>query len=241
MKHPAVVLVVVCLLSLSAEAQQNVPKYILPDTLSVSAEGKFEADPDTAVLNFNISAQETTSKAAYDRASRAAEQIRQLLRSNGVDPKSAEIGYFAIAPVEDYRSPKRKVVGYRVNSNVTVKLKDFSKIGPIVQQLSDLDITDDQSISYILEQMDAAKIKAAEDGFYRARAEAEAIAKAGGRVLGSLTYASVDTYGQIRPVTMRTATTYRAEAAMAPAPTEQFTPNKITVTAQVEAVFGLRY
>ena len=48
-----------------------------PNTIFVGADGKFEANPDTALVQFNISAQEESSRAAYDRASKAGEQIRQ--------------------------------------------------------------------------------------------------------------------------------------------------------------------
>ena len=60
-----------------------------PNTVFVGADGKFEANPDTAVMQFNISAQEATSREAYDRASKEAEQVRQILRSNGI---RAEVG-----------------------------------------------------------------------------------------------------------------------------------------------------
>src|ERR1043166_5525724 len=100
------------------------------NTVFVGADGKFEANPDTALVQFNISVQEETSRAAYDRASKAAEQIRGILRSNGIEPKVAEIGFFSLQPVYDFKTPKRKLVGYRVNANVSLKLKDFSKLAP---------------------------------------------------------------------------------------------------------------
>src|SRR3989442_6762988 len=113
-----------------------------PNTVFVGADGRFEANPDTALVQFNISAQEDTSRAAYERASKAAEQVRQILRANGIEPKAAEIGYFSLQPVYDYKNPKRKLVAYRVNANVSLKLKDFSKIAPILLQLSETDVTE---------------------------------------------------------------------------------------------------
>ena len=62
------------------------------EAITFGADGKFEANPDTALMQFNISAQEATSREAYDHASKSAEQVRQILRSNGIEPKSAEIG-----------------------------------------------------------------------------------------------------------------------------------------------------
>jgi uncharacterized protein YggE len=211
-----------------------------PNTVFVGADGKFEANPDTAVVQFNISAQENDSRAAYDRASKQAEQVRQILRSNGIEPTAAQLGYFSIEPVYDYRQAKRKLVAYRVNVNVSLKLKDFTKIAPIVQQLSDGDITDEQSISYTLADIDAAKTKAVEDAYRRARASAEAVARAGGRTLGELSYASVDTFENVRPMPMQPIARMSAMAQAAPAPTEQFSPQTTSVTAHVNAMFTLR-
>jgi uncharacterized protein len=227
------------LLATSALAQDHPAVTAQPNTVYVGADGKFEANPDTAVVQFNISAQENSSRAAYDRASAQAEQLRQILRSNGIDPKSAEIGYFSIQPIYDYRQAKPKLVAYRVTANVSLKLKDFAKIAPIVQQLSESDITGDQSITYTLENMDAAKTKAVEDAYRRARESAAAVAQAGGRTLGELSYASVDTFENIRPVPRVRAMTAMA-TANAPAPTEEFSPQTVTVTAHVNALFALK-
>src|SRR5579864_7692576 len=210
-----------------------------PNTVFVGADGKFEANPDTALVQFNISAQEDNSRAAYDRASKQAEQVRQILRSNGIEPTAAQLGYFSFEPVYDYKQAKRKLVAYRVNVNVSLKLKDFTKIAPIVQQLSDGDITDEQSISYTLDDIDAAKTKAVEDAYRRARASAEAVAHAGGRTLGELSYASVDTIAN-RPMPMQPMARMSAMAQAAPAPTEGFSPETTSVTAHVNAMFTLK-
>jgi uncharacterized protein YggE len=83
------------------------------NTVYVGADGKFEAAPDTAVINFNIGAQEPVLKDAYARAQRAAEQIRQTLTANGIDPKEAQISSFQVSPVYDWKNPKRKLVDCR--------------------------------------------------------------------------------------------------------------------------------
>ena len=239
MKARVVFLILAVALGAGVAAAQERP-VAQPNTVYVGADGRFESSPDTALLQFNISAQEETAKAAYDRASRAAEQTREILRSNKIDPKEAQISSFSIDPVYDYRNPKRKLVGYRVNSNVSLKLKDFAKIAPIVQQLSEIDISGDQSLSYILDNMDAAKIKAVQDALHRARNEADAVAEAGGRKLGELSFASVDTFerGPIQPMMARVAT--MGGPAATPAPTEEFSAQKITVTAHVNALFNLK-
>jgi uncharacterized protein YggE len=228
------------LLSQVAAAQDRPTVTSQPNTVFVGADGKFEANPDTALMQFSISAQEATSREAYDRASKSAEQVRQILRSNGIDPKSAEIGYFSLQPVYDYKNPKRKLVAYRVNANVSLKLKDFSKIAPIVQQLADADVTDTQSLTYTMEDMDAAKAKAIEDAYRRARESASALARSSGRALGELSYASVDTFDNVRVAPVPGAMMRMSAEAAPPPPTEEFTPQSVSVTAHVNALFGLK-
>ncbi|MGD0507140.1 MAG: SIMPL domain-containing protein [Terriglobales bacterium] len=211
----------------------------LPNTIFVGADGKFETAPDTALIQFNISAQADNAKDAYDQAAQQAEAVRQVLRANGIDPKSAEIGFFSVNPQYDWKNPKHKVVGYQVRTSVSLKLKDFSKIGPVTQQLADASVSDSQSLSYMLDSTEEAKSKAVADAYRRARASAQSLATASGRTLGELSYASVDTFENVRmvnPVPHRAM----AMAAQAPAPTEEFSPQNVTVTAHVNAMFALK-
>ncbi|HEV2470902.1 MAG TPA: SIMPL domain-containing protein [Candidatus Sulfotelmatobacter sp.] len=211
-----------------------------PNTVYVGADGKYEAAPDTAEIQLNISVQDDSSQAAYQRASKNVEQVRDVLRNNGLDPKMATVGFFSVQPVYEWK-PKQHVVGYRVTTDVTLKLKDFSKVGPITQQLADANVSETQNLTYILENMDEAKDRAVQDAYRRARNYADTIARASGRVLGELSYASVDTFENApRPIMARMARPMAAMANAAPAPTEEFTPQTVTVTAHVNAVFTLK-
>lgn len=210
-----------------------------PNTVYVGADGKYEAAPDTAEIQFSISVQSDTSQKAYQDAAKNVEQVRQVLRANGIDPKTASFGFLSVQPVYDWK-PKQHVVGYRVTSDISLKLKDFSKIGPITQQLADANVSETQTLNYVLENMDEAKNHAVEDAYRRARNSAETIAHASGRTLGDLSYASVDTFENVRPVMPRMMRPMAAMAAAAPAPTEEFTPQTVSVTAHVNALFNLK-
>ncbi len=239
-------LVTVCaVLVLSAFLMAQSPTLTaLPNTVFVGADGKFETAPDTALIQFNISAQADSAKEAYDQAAKEAETTRQVLRANGIDPKSAEIGFFSVNPQYDWKNPKHKVVGYQVRTSVSLKLKDFSKIGPVTQQLADASVSGESqslSLSYTLDSTDEAKSKAVADAYRRARASAQSLATASGRALGELSYASVDTFENNRVVVpMQRRATPMAMAAPVPAPTEEFSPHNVTVTAHVNAMFVLK-
>jgi uncharacterized protein YggE len=212
---------------------------VTPNTVFVGADGKFETAPDTALIQFNISAPAKSAKEAYDQAAQQAEGTRQVLRANGIDPKSAEVGFFSVNPEYDWKNPKHIVIGYQVRTSVSLKIKDFSKIGPVTQQLADASVSESQSLSYTLDSPDEAKSKAVADAYRRARASAQSLADASGRTLGELSYASVDTFENIRVVAPGPRRAM-AMAGQAPAPTEEFSPQNVTVTAHVNAMFNLK-
>jgi len=231
-------LLLLCL-SAAAFAQEHPTITAQQNSVYVGADGKFESAPDTAQIQFNVSVQDETSQVAFQRASKNVDQVRQVLRTNGIDPKSANIGFLSVQPVYEWK-PKQHVVGYRVTTDVTLKLKDFSKVGPITQQLAEANVSETQTLNYSLENMDEAKNHAVEDAYRRARNSAETLAHASSRTIGELSYASIDTYENPHVVMPRMARAAMASAAATPAPTEEFTPQTVTVTAHVNALFNLK-
>jgi hypothetical protein len=229
-----------CILSAASLAQEHPAVTALPNSVYVGADGKFESAPDTAVLQFNISVQDDSSQTAYQHASKEVEQVRDVLRANNIEPKAATIGFLSVQPAYEYKNGKQKPIGYRVTTNVTFKLKDFSKIGSITGQLAEANVSESQTLNYILENIDEAKNKAVEDAYRRARNSADALARASGRTIGELSYASVDTFENQRMPVPRMARAMAATSNVAPAPTEEFTPQNVTVTAHVNALFNLK-
>jgi len=241
MKSAVIFLALILFATGAVVAQEHPTVAAQSNTVYVGADGKFEAAPDTAQIQFHVSVQEDTSQAAFDHASKQVEQVRQVMRANGIDTKAATVGFLSVQPVYDWKNPKQKVIGYRVSTDITLKLKEFSKVGPVSQQLADANVSETLSLSYTLENMDDAKNKAVEDAYRRAHNSADTLARASGRGLGDLSYASVDTFEMARLTMPRMARPMAAMATAAPpAPTEDFTPQTVTVTAHVNALFNLK-
>jgi len=233
-------LVVSALAGISA-AQNPAQNGIQLNSIYAGADGKFEAAPDTAVLSLNISAQQDTAKAAEARAAAAVDRVRQVLRSNGIDPKQAQFSSYQLQPVYDWKDPKHRVLGYRATSNLSLKLRDLNKAGELLEPLSSIEDTQNQSIAYTLEDIEQAKAKASEDALNKARMQAKAVAVAGGRALGDLLYASVDVnQPNIMPVYTQRMAMAAPSANATPAPTADFTPQLVTITAHVNALFALK-
>jgi uncharacterized protein len=211
---------------------------VQPNSITVNGEGIYEADPDVAVISMTISTQEAQLKDAYSRATNAAEQIRQVLRSNGIDPKEAQVGFFQVEPVYDYTKAKRKAVGYAVRSNITLKVKDFTKIAPLSDAFATIDVTGDQNVSYDIADMPAARDKAIQIATQNAHKSAEIVAATTGAKLGELLHATVGTMVNIQPMA-RTRMAMQAGAVAKEAPTAEFGAAKISVNANVTVEFAI--
>ena len=229
-------------LALAAISSAQAPVAVQVNTIYAGADGKFEAAPDTAVIRMDIASQQDTSRAAYDHAAIAVDHVRQVLKNNGIDLKNAQFGSYQMQPMYDWKNPKHKVIGYRVTTDVSLKLRDSAKVGPITEQLADIEDTQNQSVSYTLEDIEQAKAKASEDALKKARNQAGAVATAGGRTLGELLYASVDVnQTNIVPMVFAQAGMTRSAAPMAtPSPMAEFTPQTVTINAHVNALFALK-
>ncbi|HEY2359714.1 MAG TPA: SIMPL domain-containing protein [Candidatus Angelobacter sp.] len=234
--------IMLALASIASAQVSSAPAAIQLNTIYAGADGKFEAAPDTAVIRMDIASQQDTSRAAYDHAALAVDHVRQVLTSNGIDLKAAQFGTYQMQPMYDWKNPKHKVIGYRVTSDVTLKLRDFKKIGTITEQLADIEDTQNQSVNYTLEDIEQAKAKASEDALKKAHNQAAAVATAGGRTLGDLLYASVDVNQQnVVPMVFAQSAMARSGASAAtPPPMADFTPQTVTINAHVNALFALK-
>jgi uncharacterized protein len=235
-------LIILALASVAPAQVSTTPAAIQINTIYAGADGKFEAAPDTAVIRMDIASQQDTSRAAYDHAALAVDHVRQVLTSNGVDLKAAQFGTYQMQPMYDWKNPKHKVIGYRVTSDVTLKLRDFKKVGTITEQLANIEDTQNQSVNYTLEDIEQAKAKASEDALKKARNQAAAVATAGGRTLGDLLYASVDVnQANVLPIMYaQSAMARSAVPSAAPPPMADFTPQTVTINAHVNALFALK-
>lgn len=241
MKTLACLFVFLALTALGSAQVSATPAAVQLNSIYAGADGKYEAAPDTAVIRMDIASQQDTSRAAYDRAALAVDHVRQVLKSNGIDVKSAQFGLYQMQPMYDWKNPKHKVIGYRVVSDVTLKLRDFAKVGVLTEQLADIEDTQNQSVNYILEDIEQAKAKASEDALKKARNQAASVATAGGRTLGELLYASVDVnQATIVPVFAQAAMARSAAPMATPPPMADFTPQTVTINAHVNALFALK-
>jgi len=237
-------------ISVSSWAQAPELKFIA-DTLVVQADGTYEADPDLATMTFHIFSQDKELKKAYDAASQSMARISTLATNNGLKREDLSTGVLTVAPIYD-GDRKKRARSYYVQGEMVLRVRDFSRIGPILDGSVDDGIADFRSVTYSLSDEEAAKKQAVAEAMRRAIGRATIALQQKGQKLGGLRYMSLDVQHlvgvaqlQNLPMAMETvdvsaspsgAFLHKKEVPPPPPPAQ---PQKITVRASVQCAFQI--
>lgn len=238
--------------SVSVSAQAPETKFIA-DTLVVQADGTYEADPDLATLTFQIFSQDKEIKHAYDAASQSMQRIAGIAQRNGLQKEDVSTGVLTVAPVYD-GDRKKRARSYYVRGQIVLRVRDFAKIGPILDGSVEDGVTDFRSLTYSLADEEAAKKLAVAEAMKRAVGRASTALEQKGQKLGALRYMSLDVkqiYGVARLDNYYAAESAEVvassggvfglhKAAPPPPPPPPPQPEKITVSASLQCAFQIR-
>lgn len=248
MRRIAICIAWMCALAFNAQAQEQPIKFIA-DTLVVQASGTYEADPDLATLSFDISTQDKALAQAYSKATEAMQQIVTVAQKNGLKKEEISTGVLTLTPSYDLDRNK-KPKQYYVHGEIDLKVHDFSKIGPILDDSLQGGLADFRSLTYTLENEEAAKEHAVADAMHNAVERAKAALVANNQKAGAVRYASVDVQqlvgvsqynvAQLGAVSESIEVSSRGRAAATPPPPPPVQPAKITVTATVQCAFQIQ-
>src|SRR6202011_5104949 len=185
-------LLLLAALPFSAPGRAQTPEIkFIAETLVVQAEGTYEADPDLATLTFDISSQEKELKPAYEKASQSMRKIVELADRNGVKQEDVSTGVLTVTP--DYGGDRKKRPrSYLVSGQIVLKVRDFSKLGSIMDDSVQDGIADFRSLKYSPSNEEASKQRAVAEAMKRAIGRANAALEQKGQKVGALRFASLD-------------------------------------------------
>ncbi len=162
------------------------------NTVAIQAEGEFEADPDLATLTFQVFAQDKLLQKAYEQASAATQRILQLAARANVSPQDISGGRLRVVPMMEWSDRRSKIRSYRVETTLRFRIRDFARIGALVDEAVESGIAELRSVDYSLEDEETPRQRAISAAMRSAENRARAALGENGRRLGALHYASVD-------------------------------------------------
>jgi uncharacterized protein YggE len=202
-------------------------------TISMTGHGETRGTPDTAQVTTGVTTGAATAAQALAANSVRMKAVFAALEKLGVPQKNVQTTNFFISPQYtngDNNNPRR-LTGYQVNNDVSVRLDDIAKVGSTMDALVTAGANQMNGISFSIREPAPLLEKARAQAIADARARAETYAKAAGVSLGSIL--SISESGNEPPRPM-----YRMAAMAAPPPTP-VAAGEQSVTADVSVVWEI--
>lgn len=172
----------------SARAQETTVQR--QPVVRVSAVGEATAVPDMAIVTFSVVRNDKTAQAAVDKNSSAMNAVMAALKSEGVEARDLQTTNFSIFPQYRHFEPKDgvmeppEVVGYEATNTLTVRIRDISKVGAILDRSVKLGVNQGGQIIFTNDNPEDALTEARKQAVERALAKARTLTEAAGVKLG---------------------------------------------------------
>ncbi len=168
--------------------------------LSVVGEGKVEIIPDIASVDVGVTVNKVASaKDAQNKLSEINEKIVVALGTLGVNKVDIKTSNFSINPNYNYTDGGQVAEGYNGNATLSVKIRDTSKVGDVIESATTAGATDIYNTSFSVEDPAKYREQARTKAINNAREQAKKIADQLGIKLGRVTNI-VESSGSTYPI-----------------------------------------
>jgi len=157
-------------------------------TFNTTGDSEISAIPDEAQVRLGIDVKAQTVIEAQSSANEVINNISSAVKKLGIDEKNIKTQNYRVSSEYDYRSPERRITGYRVSTQIVVKITDFEKLNQIIDTATSLGANQVGGISFSLseEKQDELKKEARKEAINEARKSAKELAKLAGIKLGKV-------------------------------------------------------
>lgn len=176
------------------QVSTSVPGVIRVENVDVGDEGKVtinssesvEVTPDMAEIIYGITTEDEDASACQQKNTEALDKVLAFLKEQGYEDKSIKTTGFSLEPRYDWSGNSQKLIGYQMNTQVTVTDVPMDDVGGLLSKTVESGANEIQNVTYFSSTYDQAYEEALKKAVELARGKAEAIAEADGRQLGKV-------------------------------------------------------
>ncbi|RHW01308.1 DUF541 domain-containing protein [Clostridium sp. OF09-10] len=172
----------------------SVPDTVRVENVGDSADGKITMDgsetvkivPDMAKIVFAVTSEAKKADECQQKNTEALNSLTEYLKGQGIDEKSITTSGYSLNPRYDWSSDTRKLIGYEMQTEVTVSDVTVEQVGTLLSGGVNAGANEIYSVSYYSSGYDDAYAEALKKAVELARTKAQALAEASGRTLGDV-------------------------------------------------------
>jgi uncharacterized protein YggE len=150
--------------------------------VELSVEQVVHADPDTARIGAGVTTRAATASEAMRQNAQAMERVVARIVALGIARKDIQTSNFSLSPQYQYTrdgEPPR-FLGYDASNQVSINLRDLSRIGPTLDALVAAGATNLQGPHFALDRDEQARASARRGAFEQGQRQATELARIAG-------------------------------------------------------------
>lgn len=180
----ALVLMAVLALPFGASAQEQDTRN--ERLLTANGQGIVRGAPDLAIITLGVVSEAKAARDALSANSESMSRIVSALKAEGMEGRDLQTSGFSVDPIysqppanQDSPTPfAPEIVGYRVQNNVTLRIRDLTRVGALLDQVVTLGANSISGPSFTVDDPtrleDEARRAAVADALRKGRLYAEA-------------------------------------------------------------------
>lgn len=135
-------------------------------TTTLSAEGKVTVIPDIAKISFSVILENTSIEKLTNESNLKMQKVIDFLKSVNIKEKDIKTTNYSLYPVYEekcfndntgFRKCNSVLIKYKLDQNVEVIIRDFTKIDAIVGKVAEFGVNNISNLSFAIE--DAEKVQ----------------------------------------------------------------------------------
>ncbi|WP_293705375.1 SIMPL domain-containing protein [Stenotrophomonas sp. UBA7606] len=224
--------------SMTANAQ-TVPAVVASDAtlLNISAQAEAKRVPDVATLSAGVVTQAVDGNTAMRENAVQMDKVMAAIKAAGIAERDIQTSGINLSPQYRYADNEApKITGYQANNTVSLKVRDITKLGKVLDSLAAQGANQINGPSFEIDQPEPVYDEARLAALKKAQARAETYAKSLGLRVRRIVSISEGNQGGFRPMPMMAMAAGRsAKAEMDTA----VSPGESSVSVSLDVVFEL--
>jgi uncharacterized protein len=221
---------------LSVQAQDSPTTLTAIPQIAVPGHGEVKVSPDRATIQVSVQTRASTAAAAAAENANKQQSVLAALKTLGFGNDQLSTINYNVYPEQRYDPGKEPVIiAYNVTNTILVDVRKLSQVGPAIDAALSHGANMITSLQFYASNTDIARRAAIGSAIEKARADAEAAARAAGGSLGGLLEINVGSYSPPPPRPMMMARA--AGVAQADTP---INPGEQTLSVEVSTRWRFR-
>ncbi|MEK7658491.1 MAG: SIMPL domain-containing protein [Patescibacteria group bacterium] len=208
-----------------------------PLEITSVGQGKVFAKPDIALVSIGVQTQGMKSNDVVTENNTKMNAITKAVKDLGVEEKDIQTTSYNLSPVYDYTERGRVFKGYSLNQAVNVKIRNFDKIGDILDKATALGANTVGDLQFTIDDQEKFMAEAREKAIAEAKTKAGNLATAAGLKIVKMVNISEGSNYTPQPVYGKGGGGVMAEfASVAP----QIQPGQMEINATIYLTYRVR-